>query len=181
MQKIIGLFKRHYDGEKKGEIYNEITPGAEWVVNGEGVATRKWDGTCCMIRGGKLYKRYDAKNGKTPPEGFEPAQDPDPITKHWPGWLLVKDVPNDQWHREVDISNLPDGTYELCGPKLQGNPEGFTQHVLMPHGKWILEDVPTEFEALKAWLKDCFWEGIVWHHPDGRMVKIKKKDFKFDS
>jgi hypothetical protein len=22
-------------------------------------------------------------------------------------------------------------------------------------------------------------EGIVWHHPDGRMVKIKKKDFGY--
>ena len=22
-------------------------------------------------------------------------------------------------------------------------------------------------------------EGIVWHHPDGRMVKIKRKDFGF--
>lgn len=39
-------------------------------------------------------------------------------------------------------------------------------------------DVPIEFEALKTWLTDKDIEGIVWHHPDGRMVKIKKKDFR---
>ena len=24
-----------------------------------------------------------------------------------------------------------------------------------------------------------FLEGVVWHHPDGRMVKIKRKDFGY--
>jgi hypothetical protein len=70
MQKIISLFKRDYEGTRL--VFNEIVPGAEWVVAGEGRATRKYDGTCCMVRDGKLYKRYDAKKGKKPPPGFEP-------------------------------------------------------------------------------------------------------------
>src|SRR4051812_20540845 len=56
MQKIISLFQRNYDGNRL--VRDEVTPGAEWVVAGEGVATRKWDGTCCMIRGAQLFKRY---------------------------------------------------------------------------------------------------------------------------
>jgi len=40
-----------------------------------------------------------------------------------------------------------------------------------------LEDVPRTFEAIKAYLGQRDIEGIVWHHPDGRIVKIKKRDF----
>jgi hypothetical protein len=195
MQKIISLFQRNYDTD--GMVRDELVPGAEWVIAGEGVATRKWDGTCCMIRGGKLYKRYDAKNGKTPPPGFEPAQEPDPKTGHWPGWLLVEDEPECRWHREaevmlnwphdcqdgrfvtVEVKDAPDGTYELVGPKIQGNPANFTEHVLLRHGQVVLADVPRDFAGLKAWFEgdEDEVEGIVWHHPDGRMVKIKRKDF----
>lgn len=183
MKKIISLFQRNYDGDRL--VRNEIVPGAEWVVNGEGVATRKFDGTCCMIRNGNLYKRYDVKKGKTHPDGFEPAQEPDAVTGHWPGWLPVNNNTEDRWHIEaakatmnfhVAGGNYYDGTYELCGPKINGNPEHFENHVLIRHGVEILPDVPRDYEGLKKYL-DGSIEGIVWHHPDGRMVKIKAKDF----
>lgn len=177
MQKIISLFVRNYDGDRK--VRDEIVPGAEWVAAGEGEATRKFDGTCCMVRGGKLFKRYDAKNGKTPPAGFEPAQEPDPVTGHWPGWLPVGDGPDDKWFREAWEVNPPeeDGTYELCGPKIQGNPEQLNVHCLIRHGKAVLPNLPRDYEGLREFFKDYPHEGVVWHHPDGRMVKIKKKDF----
>lgn len=38
MKKIISLFQRNYDGDRL--VRNEVTPGAEWVINGEGTATR---------------------------------------------------------------------------------------------------------------------------------------------
>lgn len=176
MKKIISLFQRNYDGDRL--VRDEVTPGAEWVLQGEGIATRKYDGTCCMVRDGKLFKRYDAKRGKKPPEGFEPAQDPDPKTGHWPGWLPVGDGPEDEWHREADtLQYLPNDTYELVGPKINGNAEGFDFHWMLRHGDVGFPDCPRTFNALKEWLKDKDIEGIVWHHPDGRMVKIKKKDF----
>ena len=135
MKKTLSLFQRNYDGDRL--VRDEVVPGAEWVAAGEGVATRKFDGTCCMVRDRALFKRYDCKRGKVPPDGFEPAQDADPETGHWPGWLLVGNGPDDARHREayeaVDC-NLSDGTYELCGPKVQGNPEGYVAHVLIRHG-----------------------------------------------
>ena len=38
MQKIISLFQRNYDGDRL--VRNEVVPGAEWVIAGEGVASR---------------------------------------------------------------------------------------------------------------------------------------------
>lgn len=177
MQKIISLFQRNYETDKL--VRDEIVPGAEWVIAGEGIATRKYDGTCCLVRDGKLYKRYDAKKGKQPALGFEPAQEPDPVSGHWPGWLPVGDGPEDQWFREalkyfIDPAN---GTYELCGPKVQGNPEGLMLHTLLLHSEAEALDAPRDFEGIKNFLAPLDIEGIVWHHPDGRMVKIKKKDF----
>lgn len=185
MKKIISLFQRNYDGDRL--VRDEIVPGAEWVIAGEGVATRKWDGTCCMVRGGKLFKRYDSKHGKQPPSGFEPAQDPDPVTGHWPGWLPVEDKPEDRWHREAwrnshEIYSNPsqimdDGTYELIGPPINKNPEGLDRCVLVAHGVHIIADASRSYDSIKAFLSMAAIEGIVWHHPDGRMVKIKAKDF----
>jgi hypothetical protein len=182
MQKIISLFQRNYDGDRL--VRDEVVPGAQWVVAGEGVATRKYDGTCCLVRGGKLFKRYDAKNGKTPPPGFEPAQDPDPVSGHWPGWLPIGKGPEDRWHVDAQWNAfnkgpLPDGTYELVGPSVNGNPDNFTHHTLVPHGQDLLDDCPRTFDAIKAYLTEHPIEGIVWRHPDGRMVKIKARDFGF--
>ena len=178
MKKTVSLFQRNYDGDRL--VRDEIVPGAEWVAAGEGVATRKHDGTCCMVRDGKLFKRYDAKAGKAPPAGFEPAQsEPDAATGHWPGWIGVGDGPDDTRHREAFVTSLGDGTYELCGPKVQSNPERFESHVLVLHGCEELTDAPRTFEALREYLRTHDIEGIVWHNPDGRMVKIKGKDFGF--
>jgi hypothetical protein len=178
MKKTVSLFQRNYDTDRR--VRDEIVPGAEWVSAGEGVATQKFDGTSCLVRGGRFYKRHDAKKGKTPPAGFEAAQDPDPATGHWPGWLPVGDGPEDRWHWEAwnaAATPLTDGTYELCGPKIQGNPEGLASHQLLRHGAVEFPDAPRTFAALKEWLESHDVEGIVWHHPDGRMVKIKARDF----
>ncbi len=185
MKKTISLFQRNYETDRL--VRDEIVPGAEWVVAGEGVATRKFDGTCCMIRAGRLFKRFDLKRGRKPPAGFEPAQAPDAVTGDQPGWLPVGEGPEDRWHREALANSdaLADGTYELCGPKVGGghhegaNPEHFDRHVLIRHGVEVLADAPRGFAGLRDYLVARDIEGIVWHHPDGRMVKIKKRDFGF--
>jgi hypothetical protein len=177
MEKIITLFKRNYESDRL--VRNEVVEGAEWVLAGEGMATIKWDGTSCLIRDGKLFRRYDAKKGRVPPEGFEPSQEPDPITGHWPGWLPIGEGPEDRWHREAFAApEAPreEGSYELLGPKVQGNAYGLEAHVLRRHGDTLAE-APRDFEGLRQWLEANEIEGIVWHHPDGRMVKLKRRDF----
>jgi len=137
MKKIPTLFKRE-NSLPNNPVKSEITPGCEWVLEGEGTATHKWDGTCCLSKEGVLYKRYDAKQGKTPPDGFIPVQDPDPITGHWPGWLQVTSAAEDKyfmqgWHNSyATLGNpIPEGTYELIGPKVNSNKDGVQEHILI--------------------------------------------------
>ena len=99
VQKIISLFQRNYESDRL--VRDEIVPGAEWVAAGEGTATRKMDGTCCMVRGGKLFKRYELKSGRKAPDGFEGAQPADPVTGDIPGWVPVGEGTEDRWHREA--------------------------------------------------------------------------------
>ena len=185
MKKIISLFQRNYETDRL--VRDEVVPGAEWVLAGEGIATRKYDGTCCMIRDGQLFKRYEAK--KPPPDDFIPAQDPDPVTGHWVGWRPCdRNDKSDRYHFEAfdALEHKFDGTYELIGPKVQKNPEKVDCHVLRSHRHMdILFDCPRDFESIKAYLADKDIEGVVWHWdlnrsdvpPETRMVKIKKKDF----
>jgi len=195
MRKIISLFQRNYEGDRR--VRNEIVPAAEWVIAGEGEATRKFDGTCCLFRGGKLYRRYEVKLGGRLPPNFEPAMDEvDQNTGKLQGWVPVGDGPEDKWHREAFArgfailcptpnkqpatlkSSFREGqTYELVGEKIQGNPEGAEGHQLVTHGQYLLPRAPRDFDGLREYFKTANIEGIVWHHPDGRMVKIKAKDF----
>jgi hypothetical protein len=175
MRKIPAVWQR--DMSRDGAPYSEVvTPGCEWVLAGEGIVTRKWDGTAVLVRGGKLFARYDAKHGKPPPPGFEPCQDHDPVTGHWPGWVPA-DRPQDKWIREAFRDDVQDGTYEACGPRIGGNAEGLTIHQLIQHGLGTYPDAPREFYALRAYLAPLDVEGVVFHHPDGRMAKATKQGF----
>lgn len=66
-EEIPTLFEREYAGHKVVGIKDTVTPGMEWVLDGEGEATVKIDGACCAIINDVFYRRYDAKKGKTPP------------------------------------------------------------------------------------------------------------------
>jgi hypothetical protein len=152
-----------------------------WVKHGEGIATRKYDGTSCLVRAGKLYKRRELRAGDVAPADFE-SVGTDENTGKTVGWVPVGDGPEDRWHREAFASQPTwnDGTYELLGPKIQGNKDHFETHTLMRHGGGLAfhSDPPRDFDALAEFFTDAKdMEGIVWHHPDGRMAKIKRRDF----
>jgi len=183
MKKIPTLFVR--DIENGGKITKDTNPEADWVVAGEGVATRKYDGTCVLIENNRMFKRYEVRKGGTPPYGFIPANDIDPNTGKQQGWVEVGSGNEDKYHREAlatgnpDDARLRDGTYELVGPKVQGNPEKYEKHTLVRHADAEqYPDFPRDFEGIRDRLASMEIEGIVWHHPDGRMAKIKKRDFK---
>ena len=182
MKKIPTLFIRDFAGDPS-RVLNEVSPGCLWVLDGEGVATQKLDGTAVLIRDGCLYKRRILKRGQGPPLGFEWVEK-DETTDKTVGWVPVGDGPGDRWHREAFKESYcyDDGTHELIGPKIQGNPEHETVHKLVSHDDdRLVFDVqpPRGFDGLSKWLKGKDIEGIVFHHSDGRMAKIKLRDFGF--
>lgn len=187
MKKIPTLFTRVFEGRKIVAVTDEITPGCEEAFK-NGIATVKYDGTCCAIIDGEFYKRYDAKKGKTPPEGAIPCCDPDPVTGHWPHWVkvdisnpsdghFVKAYKNTGENSDRDI--LVDGTYECVGPKVQSNPYGYVSNRLVKHGDHVLHDVPRTFEGVKKYLDDHVMEGIVFWLDGEPVCKIKRSDFGF--
>ena len=176
MKKIPTIFKRNPNNLK--EILAEPHPDCEWVFKGEGVAMRKYDGTCCMVKNKKLWKRREIKKGKTIPEQFI-LVDYDEITGKTVGWMPVEDNKQDCWYKQAFCDgDFPDGTYELCGEKVQGNPEGLVGHILIAHKDAIQYDnFKRTFNGIKKFLATLNIEGFVFHHPDGRMAKIKKRDY----
>jgi len=182
MKKIPTMFQRNPDNMR--EIINEYHPACEWVADNEGTATRKYDGTCCAIIDGKFYKRRQVKPGQSMPDDFIEV-DRDANTDKIFGWVLVSDAgKEDKPYREAfnmfadEFDCVADETFELLGPKVQGNPEKQLSHILQSHlHAETYGDVPRTFNALKEWLASKDIEGLVFQHSDGRMAKIKKRDF----
>ena len=177
MKKIPTIFKRN--PENMRELLNEPHPDCGWVFIGEGVATRKYDGTCVKIENGQYFKRREVKRDKQIPIGFIEEQF-DTNTGKRVGWVPVGPDAKDNWHMEAfnNFQNPIDGTYELVGPKIQGNPEGYGCHALIKHSEAeVFESVPRTIKGVADFMSSRNIEGIVFHHPDGRMGKIKKRDF----
>lgn len=189
MKKIPTLFEREFIDHEVVKVLPKVHPGMEWVLKGEGIATVKYDGSCCTVIDGKFYKRYDCKKGKTPPEGFIPCCEPDAITGHWPGWVKVdENNPSDKWfvtayEMTVMLENhgmkLSDGTYEAVGRCFQNNPYNFTSNKLIKHGKEIVE-VERTFEGIKKYLSEHEIEGLVFWKDGSPQCKIKRSDFGFE-
>lgn len=181
MKKIPTLFERVFENHKVVGITRNVTPGCEWVLDGEGEATIKMDGSCCAIINGELYKRYDAKKGKKPPTGAIPCCDPDPVTGHWPHWVRVdENNPGDKWfveaYRNTPVELIKDGTYEAIGPHFQGNPYKMSFDVLYRHGSELI-DVNRNFEDIGIFLNSHNMEGIVFWKDGEPMCKIKRTDY----
>lgn len=179
MKKIPTIFKR--DPENMSRVLPEWNEPCLWVRDGEGTAIRKLDGTCCMVdENGALWKRRTVKAGKKSPEGFILCER-DEIKGKAFGWVPATVGDTHHWEAykaATFFEDLEQGTYELVGPKIQGNPEFFTHHVLISHA--YLEQyatAPRDFDGLRSWLNGRAIEGLVFRHQDGRMAKIKLRDF----
>lgn len=189
MQKIPTLFVR--DEEDRRYVTSEVTPGCEWVLAGEGRATRKYDGTCVMLdENGRWWARREVKPDKQGPDHFVPVNF-DETTGKTVGWEPIEQSAFAKYHTEAVLEAVETveesgtwkpGTYELVGPKVNGNPEGYEFHWLLRHADAEHLSVPDlSFDGIRkavlalGVVDGC--EGIVWHHEDGRMVKIKARDF----
>nr|MDO8115951.1 DUF5565 family protein [Candidatus Sigynarchaeota archaeon] len=215
MNKIPTIFKRDW-ADPGHPIINDIDPECTWVLEGEGIPTRKWDGTAVLIKDGRMFKRFDRKRIVKGPEKGQWKPEPDgwiaceidEQAGHWWGWIPVNfSDPSNKWYKVAIIESIEitedndecemrrdgsledlhlpfeDGTYELCGPSVNGNPEKLEKHVLIPHGKEVVDFEFTNKEDAWNELKHYFTnhniEGIVWwHKTDDRKAKIKAIDFK---
>lgn len=198
MQKIPTIFIR--STTKPQFVTRDINPDCQWVFDGEGTPTRKYDGTSVLIKNAVLYKRYNLKKGTEAPKLFIPAGQSD-HNGNQPGWVPVV-ATLDPWHEQAftnlvkieknylmddsieELAKRIDGTYELLFPRFQGrdsvrqNPENVDRPRLERHGKHVLvETFERSYDSLKWYLSDGLMEGIVFHHSDGRMAKIKARDF----
>lgn len=158
----------------------------DWVFADEGVATRKYDGTCVMLdETGKWWARREVKPGKKEPDNYL-AVETDPNTGKTVGWEPIQQSAFVKYHAEalaIWVDPPAAGTYELIGPKVNGNPEKVESHRLVKHSLAEVTaflDGGRTYERVKEAMGYCREdgvEGIVFHHPDGRMAKIKVRDF----
>ena len=178
MKKMTTLFKKNM--ENLSRVTKTVNPENIWVYD-IGIATRKFDGTACAILNGRLYKRFDSKMKRKVPDGAIECSPPDEITGHHPFWVpCLRQDPSNKYHFEAfDKENhLPDGTYELIGEKINGNKENILGHMLLPHGANILDLHNYSYDSIFSFLRENFIEGIVFKkNLDGRMCKIRRKDF----
>ena len=192
MQKIKTILVRDWDGDPS-RVTREPAPSCDQVFANEAVPTRKYDGTAVMVRDGKLYKRYDRKKvkkgkhkGQWKPEplGWIPL-DKDEKTGHWFGWVPVDPAnPTDKWHVQAWnqlASPLENGTYELVGENVQGNPENIDGITFVRHGADVLDfqfsPGGNPYDEIRAFLEAIDIEGIVWWKDREPVGKIKKVDF----
>ena len=192
MKKIPTLFKRTFENHRITSITDEVTPGMEWVLNGESEARIKVDGSCCAIINGKFYKRYDAKHGKKPPEGAIPCCAADEITGHHPHWVLVDPCDkSNKWFVEAyfnfcqyrintrQYANM-NATYEAIGEHFQGNPYNLHYDTLIAHEECQEIEVERTFEGIREFLQTHNIEGIVFWKDGEPRCKIKRTDFGFE-
>jgi hypothetical protein len=178
MKKLSTLYKK--DSNDLGRVIDEVNPENEWVFT-SGIPTRKFDGTSCAIIDRELYKRFDLKKGRTLPPNAIPCQEPDAKSGHHPHWVKCeREDKSNKWHFTAfdELEVKEDGTYELCGNKVQGNPENIEGHQLIKHGSEVLDISDFSFDGLNSFLEKADIEGIVFYHKEtDQMCKIRKSDF----
>ncbi len=186
MRKISTIFDRNWETNRK--VNEKLIVDFNFE---EAIATEKLDGmnVRVTIRKGTVVRVEKRRN----PNKIQKQMG---ITEPW--YIdAQQEAKEDRWIFDAvsntDFTQVPDGEWsgEALGPKIQGNPLNLIEHqiFLFSLPEWrekiILKEVPFSFDQLKDFLanqksiigNDALIEGIVWHHPNGEMVKIKRKDF----
>ncbi len=186
MRKIKTIFDRNWETNRKVNATLAVDFNFE-----EAIATEKLDGTNIRltIRQGEVV-RVEKRRNPTKLQKEKGIVSP---------WYVDADAydSRDKWIydavKHTDCSQVPDGAWsgEAIGKNIQGNPLALDHNwvFLFSLPDWrariTLADAPHSYAELLDYLKhkkslignDCLMEGIIWHHPNGDMVKIKRKDF----
>lgn len=186
MKKIPTLFERRFENHKVVDIIPCINE--ELVTAFQfGDATVKYDGSCCAVIKGELYKRFDFKPGRKLPENAIPCQEKaDPVTGHFPHWVKCnRNDPSDRWFfKALDFvlehnAIVPDGTYEAIGEHFNGNPYNLRDDRLVRHGV-CFANVERSYDTIRNWLATHDHEGLVFWYDGKPVCKIKRTDFGFE-
>lgn len=168
----------------------EIDEDCKWVFEDEtAIATEKLDGTnvSIIIEDGKVKRIFNRTQEI-------------PFFNH--GHKFIIDGVLEAYDR--GYCNFTDGQYfgELIGPKVNGNPYHLTEHIWIPFSTYCEGHLrykswgqyPKDFDTISNWFKDDLFslyvqrikhgekvrpEGIVFHHPDGRMAKLRADMFQW--
>jgi len=179
MQKISTLFMR--DPRDRRRLTRQVHRHCQWVLDGEGVALRKYDGACVVLddQCGHWWARLEVRPPDEPPPNFYHVAT-DSYTGILVGLEPIAQSPYAAYFDEAigQYGGTPEpGTYELIGPQINGNPENVPSHCLISHAQVaLLDNSVRTYDALRRYLAELPYEGIVWRHPDGRMAKIKRRD-----
>lgn len=184
MNKIPTIFERDWNGDKC--VINMLVVDFPFD---EAKATEKLDGTNVRVTiRNKTLVRLEKRRNPSKLQKAQGIEEP---------WYVDADEndPGDKylWEAARNRSYGQDGEWsgEVVGKNIQGNTLNLNNNVLCLFSLGeapVLSNVPTDYEELKKYLSETqssfgtgLIEGIVWHHPDGRMAKIKGKDFKADN
>lgn len=200
MRKIPSLFVRL---ERSSLVdTGRITPECAWVFDGDPLKihfiTIKRDGTPVRWKDGAWSQRRTLKSRLDPgadgiptPANFVPCQplpgyDDESQQWEWPGWVPIEHqyakLLNEAVVSRGGMKDNEDGlTFELCGPKINGNPEGWDTHHIFSHGDQVVqlaEKGALTVTLLCALIKSLPYEGVVIYEGYGnmRMAKLKRRD-----
>jgi hypothetical protein len=184
MPKLQSPFVRVEDGDEK-LVVPIIAPGLEWVFEPDVIATEKLDGenVSVLIEAGKITRIFNRAN-EVPFFNKPKAQ-------------LVHAVVSAYARGYMD--GLSDGQHfgEAIGPDILGNRYKLPQPIWLPFNTYCRKNLryqswgryPKDFPTIEAWFKEglhslyysrihqdekILAEGVVFHHPDGRMAKLRR-------
>lgn len=195
MKKIPSVFMRKHKSSEAD--VNRINPECQWVFDRSVpiIVTVKRDGTAMLRKDGQWYQRRVVKidvgtdmSMLQLPDRFQPAQtmptyDQENYRYEFPGWVPLAEQFRD-YMLEAGVERIDeDGTYELCGPKINGNPERLEKHQLFKHGYEEIGISPLLERSAASFIeivKLTRAEGIVIYSADDCMAKIRRREFGFD-
>lgn len=198
MKKIPTIYLRGSDGKVTAQRH----PNCHWVFRGEGIATEKLDGINVRLTTiGQLVTKVEMRQDPTDAQILEGVVDPlyVEIDIALPMHRNIRNAVN-----ATDTAKWLDGAHscEAIGPLIKGNPLDLLTPRCVPFDMLDVftlttfsYDMPqvartlhfSRFGARMSRLRSryarqekrsrVFAEGLVFHHPDGRMAKIKRLDF----
>ena len=167
--------------EQTGFVTNR--PAIDWFAAGEGVATRKWDGIPYLlnVEDGGLIAYRGVRLTPDDPTPIRFIQTSDAGGPDITGWMGVGNT-DEALVVALDAYGqtgkpFEPGTYELCGPGIKGNHEGFDYPTLLRHDLVSYLRCPRQLDDVIAFMlmMDPPGEGIVWRYGN-QYCKLTRQD-----